>query len=206
LSRKKNRSKNGGGKTVKPTFVPIVVLLMGGVLSACAVKYGCPAPDGVSCKPISEVYRDGETLKDGGARLEASSLKPQTSNAPAPDPRTSVSSVQPLDASSLHPQTSSAHASVPLRSAPKILRVWVAPWIDEDGDLHQENFLYLVVDQGTWAMGLPEIKAEPLSMQLIGPNQDEKLTEPLDSPRPTTPFVEERAMPAQKREEEDGEK
>ncbi|MFQ5779170.1 MAG: TraV family lipoprotein [Nitrospiria bacterium] len=47
---------------------------------------------------------------------------------------------------------------IPVRSAPKILRVWVAPWIDDEGDLHQEGYLYLVVNHGRWLFGLPEME------------------------------------------------
>lgn len=52
-------------------------------------------------------------------------------------------------------------APTPLRSAPKVLRVWVAPWIDHEGDLHQKSYLYVVIDSGQWAIGLPAIEPDP---------------------------------------------
>lgn len=123
---------------------------LGGALSGCAVKYGCPAPDGVTCKPISEVYsndggrgpgaggreRPGLETRDSGSAEENLSLTPGP-RSPVPEP------------------------VVPLRSAPKVLRVWVAPWIDEEGDLHQEGNLYVVVDHGAWAVGVPEVESGP---------------------------------------------
>ena len=38
----------------------------------------------------------------------------------------------------------------PLRSTPRILRVWVAPWEDSDGDLQDQSYIYVVVDSGHW--------------------------------------------------------
>lgn len=131
--------------------LPVVLLFsfaLGGALSGCAVKYGCPAPDGVTCKPISEVYvgdgdrgpgigdreRPGLETRDSGSAEENLLLAPGP-RPPAPEP------------------------VVPLRSAPKVLRVWVAPWIDEEGDLHQEGDLYVVVDHGAWAVGLPAVES-----------------------------------------------
>jgi Type IV conjugative transfer system lipoprotein (TraV) len=115
------------------------VLVLSIVLSGCAVKYGCPAPEGVQCKPISEVYRS-LSHTEGAKKIPKESL----TNSKAAD---------------LAP---ASETPVPIRSAPKILRVWVAPWIDQEGDLHQEGYLYLVVDHGTWALGLPAVESEPV--------------------------------------------
>ena len=42
------------------------------------------------------------------------------------------------------------HTGTPIRSAPRILRVWFAPWEDADGDLHDQSYVYLPVDAGRW--------------------------------------------------------
>ena len=46
--------------------------------------------------------------------------------------------------------TQPVHTGTPIRSAPRILRVWFAPWEDADGDLHDQSFVYLPVDAGRW--------------------------------------------------------
>jgi conjugal transfer pilus assembly protein TraV len=38
----------------------------------------------------------------------------------------------------------------PIRMPPLVLRVWIAPWEDTDGDLHDQHYLYTVVHQGKW--------------------------------------------------------
>ena len=39
---------------------------------------------------------------------------------------------------------------MPLRSAPRVMRVWIAPYEDADGDLNDQKFLYVQVDSGAW--------------------------------------------------------
>lgn len=46
--------------------------------------------------------------------------------------------------------TTPIYSGTPIRSAPKVLRVWFAPWEDSDGDLHDQSYLYLPVDGGRW--------------------------------------------------------
>jgi conjugal transfer pilus assembly protein TraV len=39
-----------------------------------------------------------------------------------------------------------------IRSAPRVLRLWVAPWEDSDGDLHDQFYVYLTIDPGRWVI------------------------------------------------------
>ncbi len=31
-----------------------------------------------------------------------------------------------------------------------MLRLWIAPWEDRDGDLHEESIVHVIVDTGRW--------------------------------------------------------
>ena len=37
-----------------------------------------------------------------------------------------------------------------LRSPARVMRLWIAPWEDADGDLHDASFIHVVVDTGRW--------------------------------------------------------
>ena len=37
-----------------------------------------------------------------------------------------------------------------MRSEPRVLRLWIAPWEDSDGDLHDASLVHVVVDTGRW--------------------------------------------------------
>jgi hypothetical protein len=38
-------------------------------------------------------------------------------------------------------------------SAPKVVRVWVAPWRDEKNRLHEASFLYMMIEDSDWVYG-----------------------------------------------------
>lgn len=42
---------------------------------------------------------------------------------------------------------------IPLRSQPKVLRIWVAPWEDADGDLHIPGVMYTEIEPRKWNLG-----------------------------------------------------
>jgi conjugal transfer pilus assembly protein TraV len=134
-------------------------MVLGGSLAGCSVKYGCPAPNGVTCRPISEVYSRSLSGKEPQADTSSGKTKnkkdsPAKAAIPVPEPPPGLPPKSPS----------------PIRSAPQILRVWITPWIDAEGDLHQEGYLFVVVDPGRWAMGLPEIEPQSVPKQVIAPD------------------------------------
>lgn len=98
-------------------------------------KYACKAPDGVLCTSVAGVYSNSVQNNLPSQRLEKPPASPATKSTP---PGRTVPSAMP------------AGDGTALRSTPRILRVWIAPWEDTDGDLHEQSFLYVVVDSGRW--------------------------------------------------------
>lgn len=48
------------------------------------------------------------------------------------------------------PDGPTSGAEPALRSEPRVLRLWIAPWEDSDGDLHDAALVHVVVDTGRW--------------------------------------------------------
>ncbi len=98
-------------------------------------KYACKAPDGVLCTSVAGVYANSVQNNLPSQRLD----RPPAATVPqsAPPARTALTPLPAVDGAAL-------------RSTPRILRVWIAPWEDSDGDLHEQSFLYVVVDAGRW--------------------------------------------------------
>ncbi|MBY0281574.1 MAG: TraV family lipoprotein [Alphaproteobacteria bacterium] len=123
------------------TLLPSTVL---GILSACLLSactsnnelFDCPAGKGAGCKSISEVNRMVDEGQFGGNREDsASSLKPL---APIALSSEEVSAFSPL-------------SSVPIERIPEQnLRLWIAPFQDEAGNLYEESAIHTVVQQGRW--------------------------------------------------------
>ena len=110
-------------------------------------SFACKAPDGVTCMSVSGVY---ETSRHNALPGQ----QPGTSNPGLKaDPAASVPYRTPANASiegvpigRRAPLTS----GTPLRSAPRVLRIWLAPYEDSEGDLRDQTHLYITVDRGAW--------------------------------------------------------
>jgi conjugal transfer pilus assembly protein TraV len=47
-------------------------------------------------------------------------------------------------------RASAPSTGAPLRSPPRVLRIWIAPYEDSDGDLRDQSHIYVTVDPGAW--------------------------------------------------------
>lgn len=119
----------------------LAATLLSGCLSMTGLtgteKFACKAPDGVSCTSVSGVYANAQQNN-----LPALQSRERTA-APAP----------PQDVAPARPSTSAfpvLAAGMPIRSQPRMLRIWVAPWRDEDDTLHDQSYLYVMIDPGQW--------------------------------------------------------
>jgi conjugal transfer pilus assembly protein TraV len=138
------------------------ILLLLPALSACAnmagldgkSEFACRAPDGVVCTSVSGVYANtvAGTLpaqKAGGTSKGAGSES--TTDA---DPKRQADPPRPYAATP--PASAAPAAGTPLLSPPRVLRLWLAPWVDEDGDLHDQAYLFVMWHRGAWQLGHTE--------------------------------------------------
>ncbi|MEN9905308.1 MAG: hypothetical protein RLZZ555_1873 [Pseudomonadota bacterium] len=115
-------------------------------LSACSSMSGydakssfaCKAPDGILCESMSGIYANARANNLPGQRVNGYEGK--------------VGDVAELSRTKAggSVMTRSIESGTPIRSAPRVLRVWFAPWEDSDGDLHDQSHVYLTVDSGRW--------------------------------------------------------
>ena len=117
-------------------LIPLLACLLGGCASTLSgldggSSFACKAPDGVTCASLSGVYASAVANDLPGTR---SSKPPHTAKAELPTPITGQAPT----------------SGIPIRSPVNVLRVWIAPWEDADGDLHDQSYLYLVSNTGRW--------------------------------------------------------
>ena len=121
---------------------PLLVAL---ALSGCASTlsgvggadgYACKAPEGAMCTSVSGVYANT-------AQGMQKPTKPAENKSPLAAPAI-------YGATSIAPGKLAPASSTPIRSNPRVLRLWIAPWEDADGDLHEEALVHMVVDPGRW--------------------------------------------------------
>ncbi|KQQ44676.1 hypothetical protein ASF61_21345 [Duganella sp. Leaf126] len=123
----------------------LAIALLPGCLSMTGLtgneKFACKAPDGVSCTSVSGVYANAQ--QNNLPALQSSAR----AAAKAPEPAAAT------DGAPVRPGTSALPvlaAGMPIRSQPRMLRVWIAPWRDEDDTLHDQSYLYVMIDPGQW--------------------------------------------------------
>ena len=137
-----------------------------------AENYACKAPVGAQCTSVSGVYANAtRSLSEipGPSQKPAAPIimsppydtKPAISmlvgsQAPTHSRPAAHSDKRPKAAApnamiSASTATATATAAAPtLRTNPRVLRLWIAPWEDGDGDLHDASSVHVVVDTGRW--------------------------------------------------------
>ena len=141
--------------------------------------YACKAPEGVLCTSVAGVYANSLQNNLPSQRTEKRATDPAgnvvtaTRAAPGPNPAPNTGSVA---------NTASASDAASMRSAPRVLRVWVAPWEDSDGDLQDQSYLYVVVDSGRWLIEHQRASIRNAYTPIAAPNPA-----PLDASEPNEP-------------------
>jgi conjugal transfer pilus assembly protein TraV len=113
-------------------------------------QYTCAAPDGVTCDSVSGTYANAvrhnlpsQHRTSGPADRGSQPAAP--ASAPAAPPRP-----QPAASSGSKASALLAEAASSLRTQARVLRLWVKPWEDADGDLFDQAHVYVQVDGGHW--------------------------------------------------------
>lgn len=96
-------------------------------------RFACRAPDGVTCHPLSNVY----------AHAVANNLAVLRQDD-KPESRKIEKAGEIIGRA--------PSSGDPIRTQPKVLRVWIAPWEDSDGDLHDQSYIYVVANTGRWVI------------------------------------------------------
>lgn len=115
----------------------ILILAAVGFLGGCAMgggSFACQAPDGVNCNSISGVYSNS-------MQGNLPSQKKGEDEEPAEKVETRRGYV-----------LTTPTTGTPIRSKPTVLRIWLAPWQDDDGDFRDNSFIFVQTDNGRWVM------------------------------------------------------
>jgi len=126
----------------------MLVLSLPALLAGCAGtmsgldgqgKFSCKAPDGIACASLAGVY--------------ANALQ---NNLPGQGPREMTDKAAAVESTGDTGRSSITRAvpssGEPIRSAQEVRRIWLAPWEDDEEVLHDQSYVYFVVDPGRWQL------------------------------------------------------
>uniref|UniRef100_Q47DM6 Type IV conjugative transfer system protein TraV n=1 Tax=Dechloromonas aromatica (strain RCB) TaxID=159087 RepID=Q47DM6_DECAR len=143
-------------------------------------KYACKAPDGVACDSVSGTYANAlhNNLPSQQAQRFARRQKELSEEIPSPTLGRTTSSAA-ANASGM------AVTPAPLRTQARILRLWIKPWEDADGDLYDQGYVYVQVDNGQWQIDHVQRQIRDLYAPLKPPPKPD--TEAANEPGANTP-------------------
>jgi conjugal transfer pilus assembly protein TraV len=129
-----------GSARLRPLATLASCLTLAGCMSMSGLggkdEYACNAPAGVACDSVAGTYANAISNNLPSQR-KATSVPKAAPPAATGERMAAIATPQPpLD--------------TPLRSAPRILRLWFKPWEDADGDLYDQGYVYVQVDDGQW--------------------------------------------------------
>lgn len=155
----------------------VVALSAVAVLTGCASvssgiggteKFACSAPNGVSCLSISGISENinAGTLPSLNGRNGGGGGGAQVANVGTiqlPVPRSFMTPVDELNAprvgqtvnilpSAAINKLATPNTGTPLRTPEQVVRIWMAPFEDTDGDLHDQKYIYLTLNSGQWQL------------------------------------------------------
>ena len=146
---------------------------------------------GIPCMSVSGIAENERagTLRDLDRRVntEAAPASDVSENGQS-DRSSSTQTPARLQNISLATGTADRPVFGAIRSEPTVIRVWIAPWEDSDGDLNDQTYVYLQIDSGRWQVerNLEAIRREftPTSRLAAGGEKREPASVPSAAPQP----------------------
>lgn len=151
-------------------------LLVG--LASCSTQYGCKGlPEDPACLSAVEAYQitdkanatvrlhdahASQTEKLGAST--SSALGSASTLADTHNRRTNLAPVPKID------------DPTPIRTPSKVMRIWVAPWEDADGDLNVSGYLFTELEPRRWMVGkaAPSVATSLKPLQVIHREKEKK--------------------------------
>jgi conjugal transfer pilus assembly protein TraV len=150
----------------------LIILFSLFFLISCSTKYACKDKvniEGEKCDSITEVY---EKKVIGSKDPEKEKIKKEKREEVISE---DVEVVRNL----------SYEEGKPIRLPPRVIRIWIAPWEDSDGDLHQPSYIYSEISprRGRWLFGEKEtITTQPALRPMEKPASEFKVESEKEEP------------------------
>lgn len=176
--------------TLKLSAAGLLLVALTGCTSFLSVgspEYACSGlPEGAACQSTRDIY---ESTHDGNVPLKLLNEEEQASAKTKKKSR-SKSKQRSTDAEKVEVVTEVARDPVidnyvaprlpdrpiPIRTPAQVMRIWIAPWEDTNGDLVTNGYVYTEIEPRRWVIG-QQGAAEPTvlkPLQTLGSKQRQK--------------------------------
>jgi conjugal transfer pilus assembly protein TraV len=173
------------------------------LLGACATgktKFQCPVPNGVACKSVKDMYEVTDAAGEQGLVDARNAL--HGSDGRSTKSRRGHARVETMDDGAHEVTLLDPGDPIPLRVAPRVLRVLITPWEDAGGDLHAGGYVFTEIESRRWSMAPPAQKtsrtAFPLQVEIAGMERKSNRATAVPGANTATPGKESAAAPGAK--------
>lgn len=126
-------------------FISSLMLVLG---TGCATQYGCKGmPDEPQCLSTTQAYQATNPALVEPSVDQDTPIEPQLQPSPP-----------------LQQPVPKIDDPTPIRTPSQVMRIWIAPWEDAEGDLMVSNYVYTELEPRRWMIGK---SAPTLSPSLI---------------------------------------
>ena len=132
--------------------------------------YGCPGiASGVSCISARDAYeatnsRDHLTVDPGQGGEASSDREDRSGESAAVTPHSAQAGFKEVAYRPVVPVM--PENPVPYRRPAVVMRIWVAPWEDDLGDLHMPGTIFTEVEGRRWQLGLDNAGVDTVATPL----------------------------------------
>jgi len=138
----------------------ILPLLLGWVVFlsvGCATQYGCKGmPDDPQCLSTTEAYQVTDKALPEPPKPETHKIEAVKAGTAASLTRHTRQPVPKID------------DPTPIRTPAQVMRIWIAPWEDSDGDLMVSGYVYTELEPRRWMIGksAPTVSPSLIPLQI----------------------------------------
>lgn len=137
-------------------ILAFLVVLLGGCSAVGKPDFSCPGyADDPTCLNARTVYEQSNDRDHvSSAQLKAERQAQAEADKAGPPPASPVS-----------PEEEAVKAlrldvPIPIRTPAQVMRVWFAPWVDAQGSLHTQQYVFTEIEKRRWFMGqTPPVEA-----------------------------------------------
>lgn len=152
----------------------VTLSLLASVMAGCTVggfkkEFGCSGlPDGVVCKTPAQIYdmTEGDQLGVYQHDLHQHA-QPNEGMFKSDTPKTHSNNAGVMETQMVNlftkPQFQANSNPMPVLEQPKVLRIWVAPWKDENETLNWSTYLFTEVTPRRWNFGDSVMRNTPIT-------------------------------------------
>ena len=160
----------------------ILVLSVSAILNGCSTvgigqdDYSCKGyPEGVTCTSATKVYdlTNGDDYQEQIASHRVSVSDGEQGDDTESDSahkstKQTIRDATPNTVPHVVPRP--AKGPIPIRTPAQVMRIWIAPWESERGDLHVPGYVYTEVEPRRWMIGFQQSKHAQRLTPLRQPN------------------------------------